>query len=103
MLQKSQTVLSQLMQHNSSLKERLKILEEENQNLSNQVKLLDIHRSNNVSMISTLNRHKDEQKALSLHIIDPTKFEPPTIGKKRKLEEGEGSKVSKNEEEQSKE
>ena len=78
-------------------------LEEEKQILKDKIKLLGIHRSNNVSMINTLTRHKYEQKALSLHIIDPTKFEPPIIGKKRKLEEGEGNKVYKNEEEQSKE
>ena len=96
-------VLAQLVEHNSSMREVLKVLEEENNKLKDKIKLMDIYRSNNERMIDLLKRHKDEQQALGLHIIDPTKFEPPNIGKKRKLEHGEGSQVPRDEGEQKKE
>ena len=95
-------VLAQLVEHNSSMREVLKVLEEENKKLKDKIKLMDIYRSNNERMINMLKEHKDQQRALSLHIIDPKTNQPPNIGKKRKLEEGEGSNVSTDEGEKKK-
>uniref|UniRef100_A0A164TM07 Uncharacterized protein n=1 Tax=Daucus carota subsp. sativus TaxID=79200 RepID=A0A164TM07_DAUCS len=91
------------VKENTRMKKTITHLEEENKRLKDKIKLLEIHHSNNERMIDLLKRHKDEQQALGLHIIDPTKFEPPNIGKKRKLEHGEGSQVPRDEGEQKKE
>ncbi|WOG86386.1 hypothetical protein DCAR_0205589 [Daucus carota subsp. sativus] len=91
----AQKIIADAVEENTRMKETIKLLEEDNKRLKDEIKLLEIHHSNNERMIDLLKRHKEEQQALGLHMIDPTKFDPPQIGKKRKLEQGEGSNVPK--------
>uniref|UniRef100_A0A161WS79 Uncharacterized protein n=1 Tax=Daucus carota subsp. sativus TaxID=79200 RepID=A0A161WS79_DAUCS len=79
--------LLQLTNDNTSMEERIKMLQAENSILEHKIKLMEIQQTHDEAVVTVLKNHIEERRAFNRLLMDDSNFKPSEMERREKLRE----------------